>query len=103
MLDFLKGIFSGAPAADFQAMIANGAIIVDVRTPGEYKSGHIKGSLNIPLDTIPTQTKALAKKGVAIITCCRSGARSGAAAQILRNAGIEAVNGGAWDSLEGQL
>lgn len=103
MLDFLKGIFSSAPAVDYKAMVADGAIIVDVRTPGEFKSGHIKGAVNIPLDTIANQTQSLLKKGVPVITCCRSGARSGAAVQILRNAGIEAVNGGPWDSLQSQL
>lgn len=103
MLDFLKGIFSSAPAADFKSLIADGAIIVDVRTPGEYKTGHIKGSINIPLDTIGNQTQSLLKKGVPVITCCRSGARSGAAVQILLNAGIQAVNGGPWDSLKAQI
>lgn len=101
MFGFLKKMF--APAADYQAMMANGAVIVDVRTPGEYQSGHIQGSLNIPLDTIPTEIGALANKGVPVITCCRSGMRSGAAARLLQQAGIEAVNGGAWDQLERRL
>ncbi|MBL7827703.1 MAG: rhodanese-like domain-containing protein [Saprospiraceae bacterium] len=103
MFNLFKSLFGSAPAVDYAALIANGAIIIDVRTPGEFKSGHIKGSINIPLDSIPQQAKTLAKKGVPVITCCRSGARSGSAAQILQNAGIEAVNGGPWDSLEAQL
>ncbi len=84
-------------------MMEAGAIIVDVRTPAEYKSGHIKGSLNIPLDGIGGHTQSLLKKGVPVITCCRSGARSGMAADILRNAGIQVVNGGPWDSLQAKI
>ena len=103
MFNLFKGLFNSAPAADFKELVSNGAIIVDVRTPGEFKAGHIKGSINVPLDSIAAQTNALLKKGVPVITCCRSGARSGAAAQILQNAGIECVNGGPWDSLEQQL
>lgn len=105
MLQFLKKMFGieTTPAANYREMVANGALIVDVRTPGEYKSGHIKGSVNIPLDSIGSQATSLLKKGVPVITCCRSGARSGMAVGILRNAGIEAVNGGPWDSLQAQL
>ncbi len=84
-------------------MVEGGALIVDVRTPAEYKSGHIKGSLNIPLDGIGGHTQSLLKKGVPVITCCRSGARSGMAAGILRNAGIQVVNGGPWDSLQAKI
>ena len=105
MLDFLKKLlgFDSTPAVDYREMLAAGAIIVDVRTPAEYKSGHIKGSLNLPLDSIGGHTDALLKKGVPVITCCRSGARSGMAVGILRKAGIEAVNGGAWDGLQAKI
>lgn len=105
MFNFLKKMLGleSAPEVNFREMIEAGAIIVDVRTPAEYKSGHIKGSLNIPLDGIGGHTQSLLKKGVPVITCCRSGARSGMAVGILRNAGIEAVNGGAWDSLKPQI
>ncbi len=92
-----------APEVNFREMMEAGAIIVDVRTPAEYKSGHIKGSLNIPLDGIGGHTQSLLKKGVPVITCCRSGARSGMAAGILRNAGIQVVNGGPWDSLQAKI
>jgi phage shock protein E len=105
MFQFLKKMLGmeAAPAANYREMLDNGALIVDVRTPAEYKGGHIKGSVNIPLDSIGGQTDSLLKKGVPIITCCRSGARSGMAVGILRKAGIEAVNGGAWDGLQTQL
>lgn len=103
MMDFLKSIFSSGPSADFKALVEAGAVIVDVRTPGEFKQGHIKGSVNIPLDQIGTKIATLKGKNTPIITVCRSGNRSSAAAGILRNSGIEVYNGGAWDSLEASL
>ncbi|MBL4586759.1 MAG: rhodanese-like domain-containing protein [Flavobacteriales bacterium] len=82
-------------------LIEENALIIDVRTPDEYRSGHITQSVNIPLDTIPMKINELKRKNKAIITCCRSGARSGMAADQLRNAGIDVENGGSWNSLEG--
>lgn len=95
LLDFLFG-----KKTDFKALLQRGAIIVDVRTPQEYKSGHIKGSKNIPLDALPTYVDDLKAKGRPIITCCRSGARSRAAVGLLKARGIESYNGGAWTTLE---
>jgi phage shock protein E len=102
MFQFLKGLVGGADT-DFKALVAEGAIIVDVRTPGEYQSGHIKGSLNIPVDAIRGKVAELKKKNKPVITCCRSGARSGMAKDILSNAGITAYNGGPWNSLEKKM
>lgn len=101
MLGLLKKIFGSG--VDFKKLIAEGAIIVDVRTPAEYQSGHIKGSVNIPVDTIKGKIEELKQKNKTIITCCRSGARSGMAKSILRNGGIEAHNGGAWNVLNAKI
>jgi rhodanese-related sulfurtransferase len=76
-----------------------GAVIVDVRTPQEYNEGHIKGSINVPLQQIHTRIPMLKKKNKIIITCCRSGSRSGRARSILKKHGIESVNGGGWGNL----
>ena len=101
MLGFIKKLF--APAVDFKQLLADGALIVDVRTPFEYKSGHIKGSVNIPVDTIKGKVGELKQKNKTIITCCRSGARSGMAKSILRNGGIEAHNGGPGNVLNAKI
>ena len=103
MFDFFKRLFSKGPEIDFASLVRNGAVIVDVRTPGEFKSGHIKGALNIPVDQIRGQSAELKKKGKPVITCCRSGSRSGMAKSILDSAGIECYNGGAWDSLREKI
>lgn len=103
-MGFFDKLFGSSEAPfDARQLLQKGAVIVDVRTPGEYNGGHIKGSLNIPLDQIGTKIAFLQNKKVPVITVCRSGNRSGAAAGILRNAGIEVYNGGAWDSLQSQL
>lgn len=103
MIHFLNKLFSSAPPVDFATLVKEGAIIVDVRSPGEFNSGHIKGSLNIPLDTIHGKVAELKKKGRSVITCCRSGNRSGMAKTILDGAGITCYNGGAWNALERKI
>lgn len=79
--------------------LQNGAVIIDVRTPGEFADGHAKGSINIPLNAIADQINKIKKYKKPIITCCRSGARSGTAANILNNNGIDSINGGPWQSV----
>jgi rhodanese-related sulfurtransferase len=103
MLNILKNIFNPGPEVNYAELMKNGALIIDVRTPGEFKSGHIKGSINIPLDDIRNKTNELKQKNKVIITCCRSGNRSGMAKSILSSAGIECYNGGPWNVLDNQV
>lgn len=101
MLSFLKNLFK--PSADMAKLVEQGALIVDVRTKGEYQADHIEGSKNIPLDIIKTEAARLKKLNKPIITVCRSGNRSGMAKSILTAAGIEVYNGGTWKSLKRQI
>lgn len=91
------------PKVNFKELYKNGALIVDVRTPGEYKQGNYKGSQNIPLDQLSKKVSDIKKKNKAVILVCRSGARSGQATSILSQNGIEAFNGGPWTSLNSKL
>ena len=100
MIGLIKRLFK--PNTNFTQLINEGAIIVDVRTIGEYTAGHIPGSRNIPLDKIKNETTALKMLNKPVITVCRSGNRSGMAKSILSTAGIEAYNGGAWMNLKKQ-
>ena len=75
------------------------AVVIDVRTVPEFMEGHVQGSKNIPLDRIGSQINAIKKLGKPIIACCRSGARSGSATNILKQAGIDAINGGPWQNV----
>jgi rhodanese-related sulfurtransferase len=81
-------------------LLEEGAFVVDVRSPAEYKTGHGKESRNIPLQAIPAKVDSLRKQNRVIITCCASGMRSGKAAKILNKSGVEAYNGGAWQKVE---
>ena len=76
MLELLKNLFGFGPKIDFKTLLADGATVVDVRTPAEFKDGHIKGAINLPLQTLSSNLNKL-KKDQVIITCCRSGSRSG--------------------------
>lgn len=95
MSDLLRKLFGMGPKADLGSLIAQGATIVDVRTKAEYAAGHVKGSINIPLDRVGGEMGRL-NKDRPVITCCASGMRSGSAAGLLRANGFDAHNGGPW-------
>ena len=67
------------------------AMLLDVRTPGEFGSGHIPGSKNVPLDIIDHIGYDIAEKDVPLFVYCHSGARSRAAAKRLKNLGFSSV------------
>ena len=98
MFGFLKKLLGGS-STDYRALIDKGAVIIDVRTPAEFKEGHIPGSRNIPLDQIGSKSAELKKAGKPVITVCRSGSRSGMAKSKLSASGLEVYNGGGWQSL----
>ena len=103
MITLLKKLFGSGPAQDYAELMKKGAQIIDVRTAGEYRSGHIRGSVNIPLDTLQRNLSKL-KKDKPIITCCASGMRSASAKSILKSGGFtEVYNGGGWMGLQNKL
>lgn len=89
-----SGPTASGPSAIEQA-IKNGALIVDVRTPAEFASGHYPGAVNIPLDEIDRRMNELgADTNRPIVLYCRSGRRSGIALdQVLRAGYTKAFNG----------
>jgi phage shock protein E len=101
ILKFIQNLFG--PAPDFKTLVENGALIVDVRSTAEYQSGNIKGSVNMPVDQIKSKIEQLKAKNTPVITCCKSGARSGMAKSILKAHGIEVYNGGSWNVLQQKL
>lgn len=103
MFDSIKNLFS-TEKTDYAALIKNGAVIVDVRSKGEYAGGHIKNSINIPVDQLTANLSRLKDKSKPIITCCASGMRSSSAQNILKNAGYsEVYNGGGWMGLNNKI
>lgn len=103
MINILKKIFGLGPAVNYTELVKQGAIILDVRSPAEYKQGHVKKSMNIPLNELSNHLSKL-KKDTVIITCCASGMRSASAKSILKSNGFTTVyNGGGWSSLQSKL
>jgi phage shock protein E len=97
-MKFLELIFG--KKLNLQEVISTGAVILDVRTKGEFQSGHLRNSINIPVDNLALNIKKL-NKNKPVITCCASGARSASAVRILKSNGFEEVyNGGSWKSLK---
>ncbi len=104
MFEAIKKMLGIAPKADFAELVKQGAMILDVRTKGEYAGGHIRGSVNIPLDKLVDNLNKLKGKNSPIITCCASGARSATAKGVLTNRGFTNVhNGGSWMSLNRKI
>lgn len=83
-----------------EVLIAEGAVILDVRTAAEYNDGNISGSVHIPLSRLRTAFISL-DTGKTYITCCSHGLRSIKAVEVLKERGFRKVyNGGPWTELE---
>lgn len=88
----LSRAFLGKVAPDkARALVEGGAKLVDVRTPGEHASGHIRGSVNIPVSELAGRTAELGDKKKPVVVYCASGMRSASAASTLRRAGFPEV------------
>lgn len=69
---------------------SNAPRVVDVRTPAEFETAHIAGSLNVPLDVLDRHGEEVARRlgQDDVVLVCRSGQRSTKAQALLRNAGL---------------
>lgn len=97
-MDFFSRFFSRTPISQLdpdqvQALVAQHPkpYLLDVRTPAEYKQGHIQGAELIPLEDLDAKIARL-PKGREIICVCASGSRSVAAARRLSTQGYKASN-----------
>src|SRR5215472_15806050 len=95
MFGAIKKLFDGA-VANARQLRSDNALVSDVRTPFEFKTGHVRGSKNIPLDTLPSKIDELKKLSRTIITVCRSGTRSVTAKNMLTTAGLDVCDGCLW-------
>ncbi len=100
LLDFLG---FGNKSNSIQEFKDKDAIVIDVRSQGEFAGGHIKGAKNIPLNEIGNKINEIKKLNKPVIACCASGMRSSQATSILKQNGIDAINGGGWQSLQNKL
>lgn len=103
MIQLIKNIFGIGQKTDYKELVQSGAQIIDVRTKQEFQGGHIKGSVNIPLQNLSNNLSKI-KKDKPVITCCASGMRSASARSILKSKGFsEVYNGGGWMSLQNKI
>lgn len=80
-------------------LLAQGGVVIDVRSEGEFASGHYPNSMNIPLGQISARLNDI-PKDKPLVLCCASGTRSGMAARMLKSKGFNAFNAGAWTGLK---
>jgi len=99
MFSLFKNLFSSSDPAVLEKLVHGGAFLVDVRSAGEYASGHAPNTVNIPLDQVQNQLgKFKGKKDIVVF--CRSGMRSSQAKSILEQNGFtNVVNGGTWNDI----
>lgn len=103
MLDTINNLF-GFTKTDYADLVKKGAVILDVRSEGEFARGHVKNAINIPVDQLQDNLAKLKDKNQTIITCCASGNRSGSAKIILTKNGYTDIhNGGGWMSLNEKI
>jgi phage shock protein E len=104
MLESIKNILGISLSTSYATLVKEGAIILDVRSKGEYASGHINGSINISVDQLGSNFNRLPDKNKTIITCCASGMRSASAKKLLESNGYTNVyNGGSWTVLQNKI
>lgn len=91
---FLVGAGGGPTISGDEAksLVKKGALLLDVRTTGEFAGGHVEGAVNIPVGELEAKLSTVpAKKDQPIVVYCQSGRRSAAAKQILEKAGYSKV------------
>lgn len=98
-MGFFSSMFGTPDNTKLANAIKEGAFLVDVRSPGDFSSGSVKGAVNIPLDNLQQQlTKFKGKQNIVVF--CRSGNRSSMAKSMLTQNGYSnVVDGGTWQNV----
>jgi len=93
MLGFMNRGFASLPMADAMEALADdpSVVLIDVRTPEEYRQGHIPGSASLPLNQADELESVVADKDAKIFAYCLSGARSRAACRAFAAMGYRNV------------
>ena len=94
---------SGSKNESIKEYLEKEAVVVDVRTPLEFEEGHVKDSINIPLNVLETRFHEIKDFNKQVITVCKSGARSGNAEIFLKRKGIDVINGGPWQNVASEI
>lgn len=77
---------------DAVRLMNQGALVLDVRSKAEFEAGHILDAKHVPQEELAQSAETLKKyREKAVVACCESGMRSGAAARVLRAQGFTKV------------
>jgi phage shock protein E len=99
-MGFFSNLFGSGNKVNIAEIIEKGAVVVDVRTPGEFAGGHVKGAVNIPLDKIQSNINKIKNYKKPVVVCCASGMRSSNAKSVLVKNGLaEVYDAGRWTSI----
>jgi len=77
------------PGVHHRRLVADGALLLDVRTPGEFQEGHVPHAKNIPVQELRQRLHEVGPSKRPVVVYCRSGGRSAQAAAILCQAGYQ--------------
>ncbi len=87
----MRNMVGGISSEDAKKLVADGAVLLDVRTTGEYGSGHLPGAINVPVQDLEQRISEL-DPTKPVVVYCGSGARSARAKRLLEAKGFEAVS-----------
>lgn len=98
----IKNLFGVGAKKDIKEIVEN-AFLLDVRSESEFANGHVKGSVNIPMNLLSQKIDFLKTKQP-IVVFCQSGMRAGMAKALLNKSGItDVTNIGGWQKLNRDL
>lgn len=98
-MGLLSKVFSGGEQEVIE-LLKSGAVIIDVRNPGEFSRGCIEHSRNIRLQEIEERSQEILDLDSFVVFCCAAGIRSGKATSILKKKGLTCANGGSWGDVQ---
>ena len=86
------GCATDVSASEARQLVRSGARVLDVRSKEEFRERHVQGAINIPVEELKKRMDELGAKNRPVVVYCHTGARSGAAAILLRKAGFTKVH-----------
>lgn len=95
----LLSAFFGGKQKKIKNYVQRNATLLDVRSPGEFNTGSVKGAVNISLDRLSTNLNKI-PKDKPVVVFCRTGSRSAMAKRVLQQSGYDVLNGGGWGSVD---
>lgn len=90
-------------SVEIKEYLEKDAVVLDVRTLMEWNDGHTEGAKHIVLNLIPVEIDQIKAWKKPVIAVCKSGGRSGQAAQFLKQHGVDVINGGPWENVDQYL